>query len=104
MIIQYVLHDWSDEDCVKILNRSKEAISKNGNGGKIIIMDIVVDSESDVPKAAETSLLFDLNMMVLFNGKERDEQEWKNIFHEAGYSRYKIYQTVGVGSIIELYL
>jgi O-methyltransferase domain len=67
-------------------------------------MDIVVNSESDLPKAAETSLLFDLNMMVLFNGKERDEQEWKNIFHEVGYSHYKIYPTLGVGSIIELSL
>ncbi|XP_078162229.1 trans-resveratrol di-O-methyltransferase-like [Carex rostrata] len=104
VVLQNVLHDLSDEECVKILNRSKEAISKNGAGGKIIIMDIVVNMESDVPKAAETSLLFDLSMMILFNGKERDEQEWKNIFREVGYSQYKLYPTVGVGSIIELYL
>lgn len=67
-------------------------------------MDIVVNMESDVPKAAETSLLFDLNMMINHGGKERDEQEWKNIFREVGCSQYKLYPTVSVGSIIELYL
>ena len=37
------------------------------------------------------------------NGVERDEQEWKKIFFEAGFKDYKIMPILGVRSIIELY-
>ena len=37
------------------------------------------------------------------NGVERDEQEWKKIFVEAGFEDYKIIPVLGVRSIIELY-
>jgi len=46
--------------------------------------------------------LFDLYIMVV-NGMERDEQEWKKIFLEAGFSDYKITPVLGGRSIIEVY-
>ncbi|KAI8526131.1 hypothetical protein RHMOL_Rhmol13G0284900 [Rhododendron molle] len=47
------LDDWSDEDCVKIPKRCKEAIPSKDNGGKVIIMDIVMDRAGDGQDAAE---------------------------------------------------
>ena len=46
--------------------------------------------------------MFDL-YMTLVNGIERDEQEWKSIFFEAGFSDYKISPVLGARSIIEVY-
>ena len=37
---QCILHDWSDGECVKILERCKEAITLNEKKGKVIIIDV----------------------------------------------------------------
>ncbi|KAF8663162.1 hypothetical protein HU200_055763 [Digitaria exilis] len=47
-------------------------------------------------------VVFDLYIMVV-NGTERDENEWKKIFLEAGFSDYKITSVLGLRSIIEVY-
>ncbi|THF96252.1 hypothetical protein TEA_010433 [Camellia sinensis var. sinensis] len=51
-----VLHNWSDEDCVKILKRCREAIPSK-EGGKVIIIDIVVDGDKDEHDITETKLV-----------------------------------------------
>jgi hypothetical protein len=51
----------------------------------------------------ETQVLLDLFMMFMNNGVERDEQEWKRIIFQAGFSDYKITPILGVRSIIEVY-
>ncbi|XP_077212409.1 trans-resveratrol di-O-methyltransferase-like [Tasmannia lanceolata] len=106
-ILLKILHDWSDEECVKILHRCKEAIPCREDGGKVIIVDIVVSNNNNNNKGdqmlTETQLLFDMLMMVLVVGKERDEREWGKIFMDAGFPHYKIMPVLGVRSVIELY-
>jgi len=43
-ILQWVLHDWSDQECVKILEKCKEAIPPKKAGGKVIIIDMAVNA------------------------------------------------------------
>ncbi|GKU96325.1 hypothetical protein SLEP1_g9573 [Rubroshorea leprosula] len=102
LLLKSILHDWSDEECVKILNHCKEAIKKNGKGGKVIIIDMVKMDEGD-QELIETQLFFDMMMMVLLTGKERNEKEWAKLFFEAGFSGYKILPILGVRSLIEVY-
>ncbi|THF96249.1 hypothetical protein TEA_010430 [Camellia sinensis var. sinensis] len=91
-----VLHNWSDENCVKILKRCREAIPSKEDGGKVIIIDMVVDGDRDEHDIAETKLVFDILMMVLVTGRERSEKEWEKIFLEAGFSHYKITPIFGL--------
>ncbi|XP_072148033.1 acetylserotonin O-methyltransferase 3-like [Setaria viridis] len=98
---KFVLH-WSDEDCVRILKRSKEAISTREPKGKVIIIDVVLGS-SPSKQTLEAQLSLDLCMMVLFPGKQREEEKWHKIFLEAGFSRYKISPVLGSRSFIEVY-
>ncbi len=56
--MQYILHDWNDEDCVKILKQCRNAIHAQKPGGKVIIIDIVVGSPSKDMFEAQVS--FDL--------------------------------------------
>ncbi|GLT51842.1 hypothetical protein SLA2020_252210 [Shorea laevis] len=102
LLLKWILHDWSDEECVKMLNRCKEAIKKNGKGGKVIIIDMVRMNEGD-KESIETQLFFDMMMMVLVTGKERNEEEWAKLFFEAGFNGYKILPILGVRSLIEVY-
>ncbi|KAL6905939.1 hypothetical protein ACP4OV_003540 [Aristida adscensionis] len=101
VLLKLVLHDWSDEDCVKILKRSKEAISTQEPKGKLIIIDAVVCSASK--QTFQTQLLMDLLMMVITGGKERGEDDWSKIFMDAGFSHYKISPIFGTRSLIEVY-
>ena len=105
-MLQWILHDWSDKDCIKILKLCKEAISNKNKGGKLIIIDIVVDSENDhiISKESNTKYLFDMLMMsICGDGKERTEQQFKKLFQQAGFSDYKVLPILGVRSVIELY-
>ncbi|PWZ17654.1 O-methyltransferase ZRP4 [Zea mays] len=101
VFLKWILHDWGDAECVKILKNCKKAISSQEEG-KVVILDMVVGAGSSDEKHVETQIVFDLFMMFI-NGTERDETEWKKIIFEAGFSRYKIIPVLGVRSIIEVY-
>ncbi|KAK4286114.1 hypothetical protein QN277_002720 [Acacia crassicarpa] len=105
VLLKWILHDWGDEECVRILKKCKEAISGNGKTGnnKVIIIDMVVDHQNKDHESVETQLFLDMLMMVLFTGRERSEQEWVKLFFSAGFSNYKISRVVGLRSIIEIY-
>ena len=86
------------------MQRCKEAIPKRDQGGKIIIIDIVMGATTDKhPYAVETQLLFDLLVMIHLTGKERSESEWHSIILAAGFKDYKITPLLGLRSIIEIY-
>ncbi|KAJ3685099.1 hypothetical protein LUZ61_014263 [Rhynchospora tenuis] len=102
VFLKWILHDWCDEDCIKILQRCKEAIPSKEAGGKVIIVDMVVGSDVGSINH-EPQLLFDMMMMTLTKGKEREENEWSNLFKKAGFNSYKIAASLGVRSIIEVY-
>ncbi|KAK6142621.1 hypothetical protein DH2020_022969 [Rehmannia glutinosa] len=54
-----VLHDWTDEESVKLLAKCKEAIiSSKNNGGKLIIVEMIVDDKKEEDEATETKLFF----------------------------------------------
>uniref|UniRef100_A0A0E0I9W7 O-methyltransferase domain-containing protein n=2 Tax=Oryza TaxID=4527 RepID=A0A0E0I9W7_ORYNI len=101
VLLKYILHDWNDEDCVKILKQCRNAIHAQKPGGKVIIIDIVVGSPSKDMFEAQVS--FDLLMMVITSGKERDQHEWHKIFMDAGFSHYKTRPVLGFLAITELY-
>ncbi|KAL0922895.1 hypothetical protein M5K25_006929 [Dendrobium thyrsiflorum] len=102
-LLKWILHDWSDEDCIRILQRCKEAIPPKEKGGKVIVIDMVVGVGINTKVLMETQLLFDLEMMIVATGKERDENEWRELFVAAGFSDYKITSSIGLRSIIEVY-
>ena len=103
MRIQWILHDWNEEECVKLLKRCKEAITINDKKGKVIIIDFMVENQKENEKSTETQLFFDMVMMVLVKGKERTEKEWAKLFLDAGFSDYKITPILGLRALIEVY-
>ncbi|KAM3399752.1 hypothetical protein ACQJBY_004905 [Aegilops geniculata] len=101
VLLKYVLHNWSDQDCVKILTRCRQAISHGAKAGKVLIIDTVVGSPSH--QILEAQVTMDLSMMMLFNGKAREEHKWHKMFMEAGFSHYKIHNVLGMRSLIEVH-
>ncbi|KAH6765147.1 hypothetical protein C2S51_016396 [Perilla frutescens var. frutescens] len=105
VFLKHILHDWSVEESIKILKKCKEAISPSkGNGGKVIIVEMVLDDNKEQNnEATETQLFFDLQMMLLANGKERTEREWAHLFYAAGFKKYNISPISGLRSVIEVF-
>ncbi|XP_011002660.1 PREDICTED: trans-resveratrol di-O-methyltransferase-like [Populus euphratica] len=62
-LLKWILHGWNDEECVKTLKQCKEAI-KGREGGKVIIIDTVLENSKEVEGSTETQLFFDMLMMV----------------------------------------
>ncbi|KAI4322644.1 hypothetical protein L6164_022318 [Bauhinia variegata] len=101
VLMKWVLHDWSDEDCIKILNKCKKAIPEGR--GKVIIVEIVLKPEGQ-GIFDYTGLVVDLNMLATCNGgRERTEPEWKKLLQEAGFPRYNIITVNALPSVIEAY-
>uniref|UniRef100_A0ACD5UX94 Uncharacterized protein n=1 Tax=Avena sativa TaxID=4498 RepID=A0ACD5UX94_AVESA len=100
VLLKHVLHDWSDQDCLKILAQCRKAI--HAAGGKVIIVDMLVGS-SPSRDMLQVQLQVDLLMMAITTGKERDEQQWRKIFMDAGFSNYETRPLMGFTSITQLY-
>lgn len=104
ILLKWILHDWNDEECVKILKNCKDAISKKGKQGKVIVIDMVLESEKEsINESVETQLFFDMLMMVVLAGKERNKKEWIKLISSADFSDYKITPILGLRSLIEIY-
>ncbi|CAL5189772.1 unnamed protein product [Lathyrus oleraceus] len=102
ILLKWILHDWNDEECVNILKKCKESLMKKGKDGKVIIIDMVLDNEN-INKSVETQLFFDMLMMVILTGKERNEKEWVKLILSVGFNDYKITPILGLRSMIEIY-
>ncbi|XP_058093546.1 (RS)-norcoclaurine 6-O-methyltransferase-like [Magnolia sinica] len=100
ILMKCILHDWADDECIKILKQCKEAVPRDG--GKVIIVDIVLDMDPVHPYN-NMRLCMDLDMMLNTGGKERTEEEWKKLILSAGFSGYKIKHISAVQSVIEAY-
>ncbi|KAL9317997.1 hypothetical protein ACSQ67_014514 [Phaseolus vulgaris] len=102
ILLKWVLHDWDDENCVKILKNCRETISSKGNRGKVIVIETVINEKLDNKDVTQTKLSLDMTMLAI-NGKERTEEEWKTLFTEAGFKDYKLFPIFGFRSLIEVY-
>ncbi|KAM6573922.1 hypothetical protein CsatA_022249 [Cannabis sativa] len=84
IFMKWILHDWNDEDCVKILKKCYEAIPSNG---KVIVVDMVVPIMAETTHEAKSIFQLDLVMLSQIpGGKERNQHEFQAIANAAGFS------------------
>lgn len=92
------MHDWDNEQCVKLLKSCYKAIPEDG---KVLIVDAVVDEEKGTKRQA--GLLFDMCMMAASpGGKERTSKEFKELFYKAGFKSYRIIKLPFLQALIEI--
>ncbi|OVA11360.1 O-methyltransferase [Macleaya cordata] len=109
VLLKFMLHNWEDEECVKLLKRCKEAIP--GDRGKVIIIEIVLDQDEDENdddddnyELIRARLSLDLDMMLSSGGRERTKDEWRVLLIEmAGFSRHEIIPICAIQSVIVAY-
>jgi hypothetical protein len=76
-LLRYILHDWDDASCVRILTNCRRAMAR---GGRVAVIERLLGEMGDARAAA----LMDLNMMAVLGGRERDQSEYEQLFAAAG--------------------
>ena len=85
-VMKYIIHDWSDDNARKILQNCREVITSNG---KILVVDKVISLKSGL----HDEIMGDIEMMILGEGRERTESEFRELFNSAGFKLTKIIPT-----------
>lgn len=78
--LSFVLHNWSDEDAVRILRHCADALEP---GGSVLLIECA-DQSPSAPDPGFTSA--DLRMLVYFGGRERMYDQWQELAVAAGMS------------------
>jgi hypothetical protein len=77
-VMSWILHNWNDQDCVRILRNCRRAVAASG---RLLTIDHVVQPGND-PDFGRTS---DLAMLVAFGGQERSEEEFRELLRAGGF-------------------
>ncbi|MCX6244211.1 MAG: methyltransferase [Bacteroidetes bacterium] len=94
-LLKNVLHNWSEEECVTILNNIRKAMPENG---RILILEMILDEGNK----ASFGKLIDLQMLVFMeSGKERTRKEFESLLAQAGLKISRIFPTIAPISMIE---
>jgi SAM-dependent methyltransferase len=93
-LMKTIIHDWHDEDALKILNQVRKAIKPDGF---LLLFETVVPE----PNAKHLAKLLDLEMLVTAGGQERTRDEYTELLKKAGFRLNRIITTACPLSIIE---
>lgn len=80
-LLSQILHDWPDDDAVRILANVREAMSADG---RVLLLEGVVDD------GREGLALLDLHMLAMFGAGERDPDQWAALLEQAGFTLARI--------------
>ncbi|MCC6748861.1 MAG: methyltransferase [Deltaproteobacteria bacterium] len=93
-IMSFILHDWSDDECVKLLGHCAKALPV---GGRLLVMENVV-APGNAPSFGK---LIDLEMLVMTTGRERSQAEFAQLFARAGFALERVVPTKSPVSLLE---
>jgi hypothetical protein len=93
-LFRHVIHDWTDEQSVRILSHCRKVIP---NRGRLLLVECVV------PAGNERSISkdFDIAMMTFPGGAERTESEFQSVLKQAGFALTNVTPTTSMISVVE---
>ncbi len=95
-LLKQVLHDWSDEQCVQILQNCAQAMRA---GGRVLVVEYVLPE----PPTTPSPYLF-VGLWMKLNtpgGYERTEAQFHALFEQAGLQVLHVHPTTSTHSILE---
>jgi hypothetical protein len=93
-MMKYIIHDWDDERCVRILGLCREAMAP---GGRVLVVENVIEPGN----RPSWGKLLDVNMLTLLTGKERTKAEFRELLARAGLQLRRVVPTASPISIVE---
>jgi hypothetical protein len=93
-LLMMVIHDWSDEESVRILQAVRRAAPKDA---KLILLERSLAGSGE----PEIGVRMDIHMLVALTGKERTREEFAKLYSAAGFKLDRVIETAGGVSILE---
>ena len=93
-VLKFILHDWNDQESIRILKNCRAAIASDG---RLVVIETIVPEKIE----PEFVHLMDLNMLVMTGGLERTEKEYADLFAKAGFRLARVVPTASPFSVIE---
>jgi len=93
-ILRHIIHDWADEDAIRILENCRKAMCL---GGKVLIIELLLKD----PNESCFTPFMDLTMLTLLWGRERKVSEYSGILKAAGLRLLRTIPTNGLHTLIE---
>jgi hypothetical protein len=93
-LLRQVIHDWDDARSIAILRHCALAMAREG---KVLVI------ESLIPPGNMPSLVkfLDLQMLVMLGGRQRTEEEYRQVYAAAGLRLMHVIPTASPFSIVE---
>ncbi|CAH8389981.1 unnamed protein product [Eruca vesicaria subsp. sativa] len=88
MILKRILHDWTDEDCVKILKNCWKSLPEDG---KVVVIELVTPDDAENGDI-NANIAFDMDMLMFTQcsgGKERSRAEFEALAAASGFTHCK---------------
>ncbi|MEM9513273.1 MAG: methyltransferase [Actinomycetota bacterium] len=92
-LLSFILHDWSETDCVRILQSVRNAIPDHG---RVLILENVI------PPGNEPHLgkMLDVIMMTILDGAERTQAEYAALLAAGGFEIDEVVPTQAPTSLV----
>lgn len=93
-MLSHVIHDWSEEQCLQILNNCRQAMNPSS---RLLIIEMVLP-EGNTPHPGK---ILDMMMLVGPGGRERTEEEYGKLLDKAGLRLTRVVPTQSAVSVVE---
>ncbi|MFN8555577.1 MAG: methyltransferase, partial [Candidatus Obscuribacterales bacterium] len=95
-IMKHIIHDWDDERASLILKNCRAGLARNGSGKLLLVEMILPETAQPHP-----SVFLDVEMLVLPGGRERTEQEYRDLLERTGFRLTRVIPTKSPWCILE---
>jgi hypothetical protein len=85
-ILKWILVSWDDEPSVRILQNCRQAL---GSRGRLLVIERIIPPGNE-PFFGK---LADLNLLVMYAGRQRTEMEYRALFARAGFELSRVIPT-----------
>lgn len=92
-MLKNIVHDWNDTNAQRILENCRAAMSDTA---RLVLLETPLMEDSPA-----FSFLLDINMMVLFGGRERTPAEYGALLDASGFEVTQVVPTGGLLTVIE---
>lgn len=96
-LLKWVLHDWNDDECVRILQHARMAMAMTG-GNRLLVIERLMPEHTTT---GEDIVQRDLNMLVLNGGQERTLKEYEVLLQAGGLQLGQVTTVANGFSIME---
>ncbi|KAK1607286.1 hypothetical protein QYE76_030959 [Lolium multiflorum] len=87
ILMKWILHDWTDEQCTTLLKNCYNALPAHG---KVVIVECILPTNSEATPEAQLSFEYDMIMLTQTpGGKERYQREFEELSKSAGFTSVK---------------